>query len=262
MTDTRAPALTARALGKSFGGVRAISDVSFVAAPGAITALIGPNGAGKTTVFNLITNLFSPDAGDVTFLGTALAGLSPTSIAALGLIRTFQSARVFPGMTVRDNIMTGRHRLLKRGGLAQALWLPAARAEARDLRRRADALLDLVGLARFADTHAVELPMGAQKLLEVARALMAQPKLLCLDEPAAGLNDTETHELAELLRAIRASGIPVLLVEHNMPLVMGVADHIVVLEAGQVIAAGPPPVIRADARVIEAYLGRDADAAA
>lgn len=256
------PILSVEGLTKAFGGLKATSDVTFEVADRSITALIGPNGAGKTTVFNLVTNLFPPDAGRVTFLGQSLAGLSPRQIANRGLIRTFQSARVFPGMTVLENAMAGRHRLMQHHGFAQALWSPGARAEEQDARRRAEAMLDLVGLIRYRDAHAVDLPMGGQKLLEVVRALMSQPRLLCLDEPAAGLNDTETHELAALLRAVRESGIPVLVVEHNMALVMNVADHVVVLETGQVIASGPPAVVQADERVIEAYLGRDLDAAA
>lgn len=256
------PVLTVRELEKRFGGLRATAAVSFDVADKAITALIGPNGAGKTTVFNLITNLFRQDSGEVIFLGKNLGGLSSTEIAERGLIRTFQSARVFPGMTVLENALAGRHRLMKTHGFSQMLWTRAARAEEQRMRERAEALLELVGLARYRDTHAVDLPMGSQKLLEVARALMAQPRLLCLDEPAAGLNDTETHELAELLSAIRTAGIPVLVVEHNMSLVMNVADAIVVLEAGTVIARGSPTEIQNNQRVIEAYLGREADATA
>jgi branched-chain amino acid transport system ATP-binding protein len=265
MTDhvtAAAPVLTVRNLSKTFGGVRAINDISFAAADHRVTALIGPNGAGKTTVFNLITNIFSRDAGDIVFAGRSIAGRSSVAIAEMGLIRTFQSARVFPGMTALENVMTGRHRHATHHGLSQMLWLPGARREEREARTRAEEMLDLAGLAPFRDAHAAELPMGAQKLLEVIRALMARPKLLCLDEPAAGLNDTETHELAALLRAIRSTGIPVLIVEHNMSLVMNVADHIVVLDAGTIIAAGRPETIQADAGVIEAYLGREADAAA
>ena len=257
-----APVLQVRNLGKTFFGVRATHDVSFDVAEGSITALIGPNGAGKTTLFNLITNLFKPTSGEIMFCGKPLAGLSPRRIAGLGLIRTFQSARVFPGMTVLENVLAGRHRLMSHRGWSQLLWLPGARREERALRARAEALLHLVGLLPFRDAHAVDLPMGAQKLLEVVRALMTQPRLLCLDEPAAGLNDSETAELAALLLAIRASGVPVLVVEHNMALVMGVADHVVVLEAGAIIAAGPPAAVQANPRVVEAYLGRDADAAA
>ena len=250
--------LSLHGVSKSFGGVRAVSGVTFDVAPGTVCALVGPNGAGKTTLFNVVTNLFAPDAGTVSMDGVTLAGLSPGQVAARGLIRTFQSARVFPGMTALENVLAGRHRLLRHGGLAHALRLPAARREEAALRHRAEGLLDMVGLLPHAHAHATDLPMGAQKLLEVIRALMAQPRLLLLDEPAAGLNDTETAELATLLRAIRLAGITVLVVEHNMPLVMGVADRVVVLEAGCLIAAGPPAAIQADRRVIDAYLGAEA----
>lgn len=253
--------LSVRNLTKSFGGLKAINDVTFDVAPGQVTAMIGPNGAGKTTVFNLVTNIFSKDEGQVLFLGCDLAGTSAVKIADMGLIRTFQSARVFPGMTAIENVMVGGHRLAAHYGFSQTFWLPRARSEERSLLGRAEEMLELAGLAQFKDVHATELPMGAQKLLEVIRAVMAQPKLLCLDEPAAGLNDTETQELANLLRAIRAIGIPVLVVEHNMSLVMNVADRIVVLDAGTVIAAGTPKAIQKNTLVIEAYLGREDHAA-
>ena len=255
-----AAALEAVRLTKSFGGLRAASDVSFVVPHGSLTALIGPNGAGKTTIFNLVTNFFTPDSGDVRFYGTPLAGRSPGEIAALGLVRTFQAARIFPGMTALENVLAGAHLHVRAQPWKQMLWLPGARREERSLARRAEALLDLAGIGRFRDAAATELPMGAQKLLEVIRALMAQPRLVLLDEPAAGLNDNETAELAALLRAVRDSGVTVMVVEHNMSLVMGVADQVIVLDAGSVVASGTPREIQRNQRVIEAYVGQEAAA--
>jgi branched-chain amino acid transport system ATP-binding protein len=261
--STKASAvLVVRNLFKSFGGLKAINDVSFGVAPDQITAMIGPNGAGKTTVFNLITNILAKDAGQVLFLGKDLTGMSAVKIAELGLIRTFQSARVFPGLTAVENVMVGAHRLGSHSGVSEMLWLPSARNGEKSMLRRAEQMLELVGLSEFTHTHATELPMGAQKLLEIVRALMAQPKFLCLDEPAAGLNDTETGALANLLRAIRSLKIPVLLVEHNMSLVMNVADAVVVIDSGAIIAEGRPGEIKKNARVIEAYLGRENHGAA
>jgi branched-chain amino acid transport system ATP-binding protein len=248
-------ALGAQDLSRSFGGLRAIQDVSFDVIGGTITALIGPNGAGKTTLFNLITNIFPPHSGSVSFFGTCLEDWSPSHIAASGLIRTFQSARVFPGMTVLENVLLGRHRLRKATILGQMLRTPFARGEERTLTKRAEQILELVGLAAQRDTLATELPLGSQKLLDVARALMARPRMLLLDEPAAGLNDSETAELSALLLAIRANGITILIVEHNMSLVMDVADQVIVLEAGRLIARGVPSAVQADERVIAAYLG-------
>jgi branched-chain amino acid transport system ATP-binding protein len=253
-------ALEAAGLAKRFGGVQAVNDVSFAVPDGSITALIGPNGAGKTTVFNLITNLFPADRGEVRLYGRSLRGLTPGDIAALGLLRTFQTARVLPGMTTLENLLTGAHRQVKHGAAQQMLWLPAASREERLLRRHGEALLGLVGLARFRDVAAATLPMGAQKLVEVCRALMARPRLLLLDEPAAGLNDAETAELAALLCAVRDAGLTILLVEHNMSLVMDVADQVIVLDLGQLLAHGTPPQIQRDRRVIDAYLGVEVEA--
>jgi branched-chain amino acid transport system ATP-binding protein len=241
---------------KKFGGLAAICDVTLDVPDGSATALIGPNGAGKTTLFNLITNLISATAGDIYFYGTRLNRLSPGQIAGLGLIRTFQTARVFPGMTVLENVLVGGHRHIRRHALAHMLWLPSARTEELALAYRAHAFLDLAGLSRFRDAAATDLPMGSQKLLEVIRALMARPRLLLLDEPAAGLNDAETAELGSLLRAVRDAGTTVMVVEHNMSLVMGVADRVIVLDAGTLIAAGTPTEIQQNGRVIEAYMGQ------
>jgi branched-chain amino acid transport system ATP-binding protein len=252
------PALEVRELTKSFGGVRAIDNVSFTVPDGSLTAVIGPNGAGKTTVFNLVTDLFRPDAGEVWFYGERLVGRSPAQIAALGLIRTFQTARVFPGMTVLENALAGAHLKVHAGLFQQMLWLSAARREERALADQAGTLLDLVGLSAFRDAAATELPMGGQKLLEVVRALMARPRLLLLDEPAAGLNDKETEDLAELLSAVRGAGITVVVVEHNMSLVMSISDRVIVLDAGSVAASGTPAEIQKDARVIAAYVGQGA----
>jgi branched-chain amino acid transport system ATP-binding protein len=251
------PALEIAGLSKSFGGLQAVTDVSFTVEPASVTALIGPNGAGKTTLFNLITHLLPASSGAVRYFGQSLEGLTAERIAALGLIRAFQTARVFPGMTVLENVMTGAHRLMQVPVYRQMLWSPAARREERKLRERAETLLDVAGLLSARDRAASDLPMGAQKLLEVIRALMAAPRLLLLDEPAAGLNDTETAELSAMLRAIRAGGITTLVVEHNMTLVMGVADQVVVLDAGRTIAIGTPAEIRTNQAVIEAYVGRE-----
>jgi branched-chain amino acid transport system ATP-binding protein len=252
-------ALEAIGLSKTFGGLVAVNDVSFTVAQGTLTALIGPNGAGKTTLFNLITNLYRPDAGDVRFHGKSIAGFAPERIAGLGLTRTFQSARIFPGMTTLENALVGAHRHLRGGPLAQMAWLPSVRDEERRITARAEALLELVGLAPFRSAPATTLPMGAQKLLEVVRALMARPRLLLLDEPAAGLNDSETAELSALLSAVRANGITVVVVEHNMSLVMEVADEVIVLDTGSVLARGTPAEIQRDGRVIAAYIGQGAE---
>lgn len=244
-------------LDKTFGGLRAVNNVSFTVPHGSLTAVIGPNGAGKTTVFNLVTGLFQPDAGEARFYGQSLRNLLPVEVAARGLIRTFQAARIYPGMTALENVLAGAHLHLRSSALAQMLWLGHARREERAFTKRAEALLELAGLGNFRDVAATDLPMGGQKLLEVVRALMSQPRLLLLDEPAAGLNDAETAELAELLRAVRDAGISVVVVEHNMSLVMGVADQVIVLDAGSVVASGSPREIQKDARVIAAYVGSE-----
>jgi branched-chain amino acid transport system ATP-binding protein len=248
-------ALEVSHVSKRFGGLLAVDDVTFEVGEGSLTALIGPNGAGKTTLFNAITNLFPPSSGMMRFFGRDLAGVGGAEIARLGLVRTFQTARVFPGMSALENVMAGAHMHVRASAAAQMFWLSAARAEERRLAERAEALLDLAGLAAVCDVAAIDLPMGMQKTLEIMRALMARPRLLLLDEPAAGLNDSETAELASLLLAIRDSAITIIVVEHNMSLVMGIADRVAVLDAGRLVAIGTPAEIRRDRRVIEAYVG-------
>lgn len=256
MSETAA--LEARGLVKAFGGVRAVADVSFAVAAGTLTALIGPNGAGKSTLFNLLTNLYAADAGDVTLFGTPLRGKRCDAVARLGLVRTFQTARVFAGMTVLENVLAGAHTVARTPAWSHALVLGNARREERALRARAEALLDALGIAALRDRDATSLPLGTQKVVELARALIGRPRILLLDEPAAGLNDAETAVLAELLLAVHRSGTTVFVVEHNMSLVMGIADRILVLDAGALIAQGAPEAIRTNPQVIEAYMGRAA----
>jgi branched-chain amino acid transport system ATP-binding protein len=242
-------------LSKSFGGVAAVRDASFAVPAGSLTALIGPNGAGKSTVFNLVTNLYRPDSGVVHLHGRPITHLAPERITSLGLFRTFQTARVFPQLTVLDNVLVGGYRLGRAGYLAQALRLPRSRREERELEARARRLLAVIGLAGRAGDRAAVLPLAAQKYLELARALMARPSVILFDEPGAGMNDAETAELGMILRGIRDTGHTVLVVEHNMSLVMGVCDHVVVMDAGRVIASGPPGTVRKDPVVIGAYFG-------
>jgi branched-chain amino acid transport system ATP-binding protein len=244
-------------LSKRFGGLNACDRVSFAVPDGSLTAVIGPNGAGKTTIFNLVTGLYPADQGEVRLYGEPILGLPLGRIAGLGLIRTFQSARIYPGMTTLENLLAGAHMRVRSNPIAEMLWLPSARREERALAEKGEALLDLVGLSAWRDMAATDLPMGGQKMLEVARALMAGPRVLLLDEPAAGLNDAETAELASLLRAIRDAGVTLMVVEHNMSLVMGVADQVIVLDAGSVVTSGSPREIQQDRRVIEAYVGQD-----
>jgi branched-chain amino acid transport system permease protein len=248
-------ALDVHGLSKSFGGVAAVSDVSFQVPAGSLTALIGPNGAGKSTLFNLVTNLYQPDQGEVRLAGRPIGGLGPERITSLGLFRTFQTARVFPQLSVFDNVLVGGYRLGRSGYASQALRLPGTRREEQAFGARARQLLEVMGLAGRAQERAAVLPLAAQKHLELARALMARPDIILLDEPGAGMNDTETAELGTILQAIQGIGVTVLVVEHNMSLVMGVCDQVVVMDAGKVIAAGSPQQVRTDPAVISAYFG-------
>ena len=250
-------------LSLAFGGLAALSGVSFEVSAGEIFALIGPNGAGKTTVFNVLTGLYRPSRGRVTFGGADLLRLPPHAIARRGLGRTFQNTEVFRHLSVLDNVLVGGHARLRGTVVGAALWLPAVRREEREARRRARALLGRLGLADAADVEAGSLPLGLQKRLEMARALASEPRLLLLDEPAGGLNPTETRALMDDICRVRDElGLTIVVVEHDMELVMTVSDRVAVLHYGRKIAEGPPRTIAADPAVIEAYLGGDGAGAA
>ncbi|MBU6272197.1 MAG: ABC transporter ATP-binding protein [Betaproteobacteria bacterium] len=253
------PLLSVEGVSKRFGGLQALSDVGLEIAPGQIYGLIGPNGAGKTTFFNVITGLYAPDAGRFRLAGRDYQPTAVHAVARAGIARTFQNIRLFGEMTALENVMVGRHVRTRAGVWGAVFKTRAERAEEQAIRSRALALLDYVGIARYAQYRARTLSYGDQRRLEIARALATEPRLLALDEPAAGMNATEKLGLRALLESIRADGSTILLIEHDVKLVMGLCDRVCVLDQGRRIAEGPPAQVRADPAVIRAYLGEGHD---
>ena len=249
--------LAAEGIGKRFGGVQALSEVGFTIRRGEIYGLIGPNGAGKTTLFNVLTGIYAPDGGSFTFDGRPLMGLKPNEVAARGIARTFQNIRLFGNLSALENVMVGRHVRTRTGVWGESSEHRRPRNEKTGIQRRAVDLLEYVGVAPRAMDLAKNLPYGFQRRLEIARALATDPKLLALDEPAAGMNATETASLEALLHNIRRDGTTILLIEHDMKLVMGVCDRVLVLDYGRRIAEGPAAAVQKDPAVFSDYPGGD-----
>ena len=247
--------LTINKLSKSFGGVHAVQDVSFTVKEGNIHSVIGPNGAGKTTLFNLITGVYTPTRGEILLNGENVAAMPPDALARRGMSRTFQNLQVCMNMTAIDNVMVGAHLRLNQNLFASMLRLPSVRRADAACRDEAAGLMEFVGVGRHIDDEAGQMSYGALKRLEIARALAAKPKVLLLDEPAAGLNHTETGEIEALIRKVAQSGVTVVLVEHDMKLVMNLSDHILVLDYGKKLAEGTAAEVRANPDVVAAYLG-------
>jgi branched-chain amino acid transport system ATP-binding protein len=244
---------------KRFGGLVAVNKMTFSVDEGRIVSIIGPNGAGKTTFFNSLTGIYKPEEGQITFKGHSLIGLRPDQVAAKGIARTFQNIRLFGSMTVIENILVGMHIQLKQGGIDTIFRTKKFNNEEQDAEQRAKGLMEYVGLKNVGNELARNLPYGGQRRIEIARALAADPTLLLLDEPTAGMNPNETEEAIKLFRRIRdEKGITILLIEHDMRVVMNISERISVMDYGEKIAEGSPAEIRSNQRVIEAYLGRGA----
>lgn len=251
--------LELKSITKNFGGISALTDVSFQINEGEIFGLIGPNGAGKTTMFNIITNMFAPTSGEILFLGENISGMKPYKITDKGICRTFQNIRLFSQMSVLENVLVGAHCRNKSGVLKSVFRTKSQKQEEKSSYEVALDLLELVGLSRYEETIAENLAYGQQRRLEIARALASNPKLLLLDEPAAGMNETETENLFDLIKKVQKRGVTVLLIEHDMPFVMKLCDRIAVLNFGRKLAEGTPNEIQNNQDVIEAYLGSEED---